>query len=288
MGGNTCGNQCVNNELYCSIDPDGDMSKGASGADIVMETVRQMCLWEQISNTSTFATNHGQPFWQYANAVVMTCNATFSQQCSEALMRSMGFNVPAIQACVAYSNATFNATSQVYLNRKLQQEVDLRDEMAIVRLPTVVVNDVILVGSHNPSVVFGAVCSGYGGDKIPQVCQCTNVPSSQLAACMGANSASPASSGLPGWGVAIVVVTVLSIVGIGAASWYFYRRTTTQVKDMLDDYRQLVDTGESEQSELKGGNAGASENRLAERIRQLTAVPQAGAPASTGSVNNHI
>ena len=40
-----CGTQCISNGLYCGRDPDGAMNVGIDGKDIVMENLRQMCIW---------------------------------------------------------------------------------------------------------------------------------------------------------------------------------------------------------------------------------------------------
>ena len=41
-----CGNQCINGGYYCAADPDGDVTKGVSGADVVVENLRQICVWQ--------------------------------------------------------------------------------------------------------------------------------------------------------------------------------------------------------------------------------------------------
>lgn len=49
-----CGSQCINGGFYCSSDPDGDMNVGISGADIVIENLRQLCVWQVRMNFSDF------------------------------------------------------------------------------------------------------------------------------------------------------------------------------------------------------------------------------------------
>ena len=43
-----CGTQCIS-KLYCGRDPDGAMGKGVEGKDIVMENLRQMCIWKVLA-----------------------------------------------------------------------------------------------------------------------------------------------------------------------------------------------------------------------------------------------
>ena len=41
-----CTTQCISGDLYCSIDPDGDLFKGISGANVVEENLRQLCVYK--------------------------------------------------------------------------------------------------------------------------------------------------------------------------------------------------------------------------------------------------
>lgn len=45
-GQNFCDNLCTNSGKYCSIDPDGNMLSGASGSDVVSESLRRLCIWD--------------------------------------------------------------------------------------------------------------------------------------------------------------------------------------------------------------------------------------------------
>eukprot|EP00553_Chaetoceros_curvisetus_P011346 CAMPEP_0204636690 /NCGR_PEP_ID=MMETSP0717-20131115/34611_1 /ASSEMBLY_ACC=CAM_ASM_000666 /TAXON_ID=230516 /ORGANISM="Chaetoceros curvisetus" /LENGTH=144 /DNA_ID=CAMNT_0051655821 /DNA_START=261 /DNA_END=693 /DNA_ORIENTATION=- len=45
QGNNQCFNLCTNNEHYCAADPDNDLEFGISGADVVTESMRRLCIW---------------------------------------------------------------------------------------------------------------------------------------------------------------------------------------------------------------------------------------------------
>ena len=45
-GENECYNLCTNNGRYCATDPDNDLDNGISGADVVEESLRRMCIWQ--------------------------------------------------------------------------------------------------------------------------------------------------------------------------------------------------------------------------------------------------
>lgn len=39
-----CDTLCTNNGRYCATDPDGDLDKGISGAQVVVESLRRLCI----------------------------------------------------------------------------------------------------------------------------------------------------------------------------------------------------------------------------------------------------
>ena len=43
-GENQCYNLCSNNGRYCAVDPDNDLDVGVSGADVVAESLKYMCI----------------------------------------------------------------------------------------------------------------------------------------------------------------------------------------------------------------------------------------------------
>jgi hypothetical protein len=49
----------------------------------------------------------------------------------------------------------------------------------------------------------------------------------------------PGSKGLPGWGVALIVILVLAVVGGAIVGVVAYRRQKKTMVEMLEDYRRL-------------------------------------------------
>ena len=45
-GKNLCLNLCTNNGHYCATDPDNDLTHGISGAEVVTEALRRICVWK--------------------------------------------------------------------------------------------------------------------------------------------------------------------------------------------------------------------------------------------------
>ena len=53
---------------------DGDLTVGVSGADVVMEDLREICIWQQAS--STYASDLGMRFWDYVTDFWGNCAAS--------------------------------------------------------------------------------------------------------------------------------------------------------------------------------------------------------------------
>ena len=42
-----CAANCTNHGRYCAPDPDGDIKKGASGKDVIIHSLRSLCVFNQ-------------------------------------------------------------------------------------------------------------------------------------------------------------------------------------------------------------------------------------------------
>ena len=119
---------------------------GISGADIVEENLRQLCVWESASSSGS---SFGMQWWDYADAFQANCNkvSEWSAACSYQQMRNLGINSDTVGKC-----ADPNADGTTW-NHRLQAQIDKRAEMKIVALPTAVVSDTILRGGESSAVV---------------------------------------------------------------------------------------------------------------------------------------
>ena len=87
------------------------------------------------------------PSWSLTDADYFYANCgssqTWGQACSEAGMNAVGVNVDAVRTCVTNSFIAGGPENSVF-----KEQLRLRSEMMIVRLPTIVVQDVILHGGE--------------------------------------------------------------------------------------------------------------------------------------------
>jgi hypothetical protein len=317
-----CSTQCVNNQLYCSMDPDGDINAGISGAMVVTENLRQICVWQHLLSKAQPSPMPPGPtpspgasptplpaaiasatlsWWAYADLFLANCNTPVlfpTQQCAEmqmalvsmaatgmlptpspspsaaaagaslappapsvspvpgrgvinpALMSAgipfMAIDSNAVQTCMELSNSPVNASAGIYINALLQLELDTLEQMAIVTLPSVVINDVLLRGSITAANTLSAICNGFGHFPAPTVCQCKGVPPAGLQDCVaqasGANSGGGSNpsgggasggSGMPSWAAALISVFVIGVVLTIGVVCYLQRRSRKQVRACL-------------------------------------------------------
>ena len=281
-----CASQCVNGGYYCAVDPDGDPDSGVSGGDVVLENLRSQCAWQEAN--STFASDYGQRWWRYAHGYEAACSdpARWGAACSAAQMRAAGFDDGAlarIAACVAASNATAAATAGKgtcaanpfnrdvadcdWTNKLLQLELNLAEQMGIQRLPSMLVEGIVVSGNTaSPNNVLGAVCTGFGsgaslpGGAIPAVCACGGAAGSDVKACLAglgpAAAPAPAPAGMPGWAVAILLFSLFALAAAGGACWYI-QRTRGQVEEMFEEYSSLPEGPGAGGSAGAGGEGGS-------------------------------
>lgn len=218
----------------------GDLFSGISGADVVMENLRQLCVWDQAQQT--FGSDFGMRWWKYADAFADNCNtaSTWNLACSEQQMRAVGIDPAGVRACVADSNSTAVPSQGVWQNKLLQQQLDDRSEMMIVTLPTVVVQDVPLRGTTNARNVLQAMCASYPQAKTPDVCRCSDVPISALAQCVNPGSGGSGSSGMPGWAVALIFFVLFAVGGTIYTVYRFQKRTKHEVEVVLEDFQRSL------------------------------------------------
>ena len=141
-----CQSQCIYNGKYCCPDPEDDMDAGVSGADIVKENLRQLCVFQELNAT-------GRPWlwWDYVTEFGNACTVsqnTFNDACAERvfLKTAKGISWQAVQDCIGDISST-TAVNPLLEREKLAQANDgRRGDISI--LPTIIANKV----SAPPSV----------------------------------------------------------------------------------------------------------------------------------------
>ncbi|RWW03597.1 hypothetical protein GW17_00033236 [Ensete ventricosum] len=91
-----CKSQCINRGRYCAPDPEQDFSKGYDGKDVVIQNLRQVCLF-QVANES------GKPWlwWDYVTDFAIRCpmkEKKYTKECAEEVIKSLDEENPVLKA----------------------------------------------------------------------------------------------------------------------------------------------------------------------------------------------
>ncbi|KAK6136940.1 hypothetical protein DH2020_029318 [Rehmannia glutinosa] len=131
-----CKSQCLNHGRYCAPDPEEDFSTGYDGKDVVLENLRQLCVFRVANETK-------KPWvwWDYVTDFQIRCpmkEKKYNTECAEVVVRSLGLDLKKIQKCMGDPDADSD-------NPVLKEEQDAqigkgtRGDVTI--LPTLVVNN---------------------------------------------------------------------------------------------------------------------------------------------------
>ena len=163
-GENDCYNLCTNNGRYCATDPDNDLDRGISGADVVRESLRRTCIWSHYGQDGV-----GAPWWDYVNEFMFRCNTEeyfSSKQCIADAMTHSKVDGKKIDQCMEDSGGLDKDQD----NQLLEVQLLAMEKSGVVILPAMYVNRVSIRGSLEFPTVFKAICSGYTSGTTPSVC----------------------------------------------------------------------------------------------------------------------
>lgn len=83
-----CKSQCINNGRYCAPDPEQDFDIGYDGKDVVLENLRELCVYQQGKML-------GKPWvwWDYVTDFKLRCRMkdnNYNRDCAEKIMTALG------------------------------------------------------------------------------------------------------------------------------------------------------------------------------------------------------
>lgn len=93
-----CSTLCTNGGRYCAPDPDGVRFEGVSGADVVKESLRQICIWKRYGAEDGL----GKQWWDYVQEFLLTCAGEefISETCISHSIRHAGIDPELIRKCM--------------------------------------------------------------------------------------------------------------------------------------------------------------------------------------------
>ena len=202
-GTNQCYNLCTNNGRYCSTDPDDNLDNGASGADVVKECLRRICIWNQYGQGNGV----GEPWWRYVEEFITRCDSPDPNlpsqptlyndpECITAAMTAAGLDKKSIASCMDASGGVDSESNTT--NSLLDGELKAQEASGVVIIPSLVVNQAVVRGSLSFSTVFKAVCAGFAPGSEPAICrECANCPDEFQCVTDGECPTSNGESGVP-------------------------------------------------------------------------------------------
>uniref|UniRef100_A0A1J3D558 Vacuolar-sorting receptor 4 n=1 Tax=Noccaea caerulescens TaxID=107243 RepID=A0A1J3D558_NOCCA len=160
-----CKSQCINKGRYCAPDPEQDFSSGYDGKDVVVENLRQLCVYKVANET-------GKPWvwWDYVTDFQIRCpmkEKKYNKECADSVIKSLGIDSRKLDKCMGDPEADLD-------NPVLKEEQDAqvgkgtRGDVTI--LPTLVVNNRQYRGKLEKSAVLKALCSGFEETTEPAIC----------------------------------------------------------------------------------------------------------------------
>ena len=155
---------CLGNGMYCAMTK--DVSSTIQGKDILMEDLRQYCVWDNL-----FFDSHKPKYFDYMSTVHEFCpNGKISRKCHELGMQKVNLNQTLIDLCV---KNTFDNKGKI--NYSEDTNVVLRDnqlrwlEHGTHLYPGVVINGETFRGQVNPDNILEAVCESF--TDMPRYCK---------------------------------------------------------------------------------------------------------------------
>jgi hypothetical protein len=236
-GESQCFNLCTNEGRYCATDPDDDLDSGISGADVVAESLRRLCVWREYGKDGI-----GMPWWDYVDEFLYRCDTDdmfTNMDCIKDCMVRSGVDPAKIEMCIEDAGGL----EENVQNTILEAEMAAREAAGVVILPSFVVNNAPLRGALTVNEVFTAICAGYADGMEPAICKkcnmCDDVEKcATIGHCPGSAGSTDAVSLPVFMGTLGAVVACFGCLGI--IQWQrSQRQMRAQVRGIMAEYMPI-------------------------------------------------
>ncbi|KAK0583458.1 hypothetical protein LWI29_037214 [Acer saccharum] len=160
-----CKSQCINHGRYCAPDPEQDFSSGYEGKDVVLENLRQLCVF-RVANES----KKPWVWWDYVTDFQIRCpmkEKKYNKDCADSVIKSLGLDGQKIEKCMGDEHAD---SDNPVLKEEQDAQVGKGSRGDVTILPTLVVNNRQYRGKLEKGAVLKAICSGFEETTEPAVC----------------------------------------------------------------------------------------------------------------------
>lgn len=187
---------CLSGGEFCAPDPDGELK--ATGKDVVLEDLRQLCVYN--SNPAKW--------WDYMAGYYKQCGGNItedSKECADRVLTQIGYIPENVDECIKrdFEGQDFKKTNEI-----LKKERDAFVKAKVPFWPAIIINHQTYRGNmEDMESVFDAICSGF--DEEPRICETYYNP---ITPSMGANYT---------W---VAIIIILLLVGFFIIMICLYKR----------------------------------------------------------------
>jgi hypothetical protein len=151
---------CLGGGRYCAPDP--DQSGPLTGRDIVLEDLRQLCVYQLTEIDKNYKT-----WFNYIRHFNDTCAAGITTACSEEALDRADIETAEVKECIARSVQGSNVN--LHDNTLLAAERKVWESSGIAFYPSITINNQTYRGDFEADEVKAALCASY--NNIPSVCR---------------------------------------------------------------------------------------------------------------------
>ena len=226
QGRNDCSTLCTNEGRYCAPDPDGDLEKDISGADIVKESLRRICIWKRYGYDGI-----GVEWWDYVRDFAALCrneNQFRSRTCISKALLSANIDEETVNACMKDSGGLEGFTFNSMLDEAIMDETNA----GIVAIPSMTVDNTRVEEDISAPNLFREICRRIS-KMPPKVCiQCSDCRGLdqcfKTGRCPDHNNSVQGQSRQAGVSIATYTISLLIMTLLMAAVLYFHRKRQQQ------------------------------------------------------------
>lgn len=161
-----CSQNCTNYGRYCAgeVPQEGDLAERITGAEIVTESLRQLCVWVVYGKTGGSNMLH---FFRYVNDLLFEqCHHPFSKNCTYSVMDRIEVSPHFIERCMNHTHGLDADDMNPYLREQVDKSRDITSAM----VPRLKIGNYWYTGEETTGEIFRAVCANYPADKQPLAC----------------------------------------------------------------------------------------------------------------------
>jgi len=164
-GDTMCSRLCTNGGRYCATPPGEDLDGSISGADIVTESLRWICIWNLFAGDTVRL-----QWWEYISYFIEDCANSDSfgnDVCVNNAMKRADIDPQLVIQCMDEHGGLEGDME----NKLLWEQLYLKQEQGISDVPTFRVNQNTISGTFNPDKALETICAGFTATSAPPVCQ---------------------------------------------------------------------------------------------------------------------